>query len=284
MLDLRAHKPPKPNDFNHRVKDAQANIQNLIDDGNTPGEHDYQPLWTNYKPTITQAHFNGKCAYCESWVRASYPGEIDHYRPKTEVVSYKNRGARHEDTPPKRKVATRTKPGYWWLAYCWDNWLLSCKLCNGWKGSQFPTQPEAPCLAPGDEARYHPVLLNPMTDDPAPHFHFDESGMIQGETTRGNTTIDICGLDRKYLTQARQRVAQTIVKLADDLAVATNERNPLAYRQTVQRIIQECQPEKAYSGMVRYLVADLTGRSYQFWQEAIRQQQPAKQASPGSGF
>lgn len=45
----------------------------------------------------------GKCAYCESATSAVAHGDVEHFRPKS---------------------------GYWWLAYCYDNFLYSCQLCN----------------------------------------------------------------------------------------------------------------------------------------------------------
>lgn len=52
-----------------------------------------------------------KCAYCEQKLLDA-PKHIEHYRPK--------------DT-------------YYWLAYSWDNLLLSCGSCNSSKGNRFET-------------------------------------------------------------------------------------------------------------------------------------------------
>ncbi|MCP4664270.1 MAG: hypothetical protein GY856_53475 [bacterium] len=58
----------------------------------------------------TETH--GKCAYCEASVKAVAHGDVEHYRPKTV---------------------------YWWLAYCYDNYLYSCQLCNQtYKSNHFP--------------------------------------------------------------------------------------------------------------------------------------------------
>ena len=53
-----------------------------------------------------------KCAYCEADVAVVAHGDVEHFRPKSE---------------------------YWWLAYCYDNYLYSCQLCNQtYKGKHFP--------------------------------------------------------------------------------------------------------------------------------------------------
>lgn len=58
------------------------------------------------------ALFNGKCAYCESNIKAVQPTDIEHFRPKGRVGGC-----------PEH-------PGYWWLAASWDNLLASCIDCN----------------------------------------------------------------------------------------------------------------------------------------------------------
>jgi uncharacterized protein (TIGR02646 family) len=53
-----------------------------------------------------------KCAYCESIKEKSREGAVEHFRPKST---------------------------YWWLAYCYDNYLFACTICNSeWKGDHFP--------------------------------------------------------------------------------------------------------------------------------------------------
>lgn len=55
---------------------------------------------------------HGKCAYCEAPTSTVAHGDVEHFRPKSK---------------------------YWWLAYCYDNYLFSCQLCNqSFKGDEFP--------------------------------------------------------------------------------------------------------------------------------------------------
>lgn len=58
-----------------------------------------------WKPAKKQllAETGGKCAYCEAPTSVVAFGDVEHYRPKS---------------------------SYWWLAYCYDNYLVSCQLCN----------------------------------------------------------------------------------------------------------------------------------------------------------
>ena len=121
------------------------------------------------------AETGGKCAYCEAPTSGVAFGDVEHYRPKSM---------------------------YWWLAYCYDNYLASCQLCNQkFKRDVFPVQNKkmrAPIIrrnttdafiaskvgmiAPdpldqsevNDFIRQHkqerPLLLNPYFDDPAEYF------------------------------------------------------------------------------------------------------------------
>ena len=57
-----------------------------------------------------------KCAFCESLVRHISYGAVEHFRPKG---GYK-----------QRKSDTLKRPGYYWLAYDWDNLFFCCQLCN----------------------------------------------------------------------------------------------------------------------------------------------------------
>ncbi len=57
----------------------------------------------------------GKCCFCESMFRHIGHGDVEHFRPKAGWVQ--------ADEP-------LNKPGYFWLAYDFDNLLLSCEICN----------------------------------------------------------------------------------------------------------------------------------------------------------
>jgi uncharacterized protein (TIGR02646 family) len=58
---------------------------------------------------------DGKCCFCESKIRHISPGDVEHFRPKAGWV---------------QDSESMNRPGYYWLAYDWDNLLLSCQVCN----------------------------------------------------------------------------------------------------------------------------------------------------------
>jgi hypothetical protein len=69
------------------------------------------------------------------------------------------------------------KPGYYWLAYEWNNLFLACQLCNQlFKKNLFPL------LDPTTRAASHkdnvenekPAFIDPTIDDPKNLFPFAE--------------------------------------------------------------------------------------------------------------
>jgi hypothetical protein len=67
-------------------------------------------IWSDAKDNLKLESHN-KCAYCEAPTSAVAFGDVEHFRPKN---------------------------GYWWLAYCYDNYAYACQICNeGFKGDTF---------------------------------------------------------------------------------------------------------------------------------------------------
>jgi 5-methylcytosine-specific restriction endonuclease McrA len=263
MIDLRGRRPAKPPELDHHpdILAARARIQAVVDGGQAPGTRDFPDCWKGYKHVFAAAQGQGKCAYCESRIRSAEYGKIDHYRPKAAVVVYDDPGRRDDvmGQSPQRRIQRRTQPGYWWLAYDWDNWLYACERCNTWKGDQFPVRGRRRPCAPGVEAAETARLLNPFDTDPAPHFGFDESGHIHGATRAGRDTIDVCGLDRDTLVYERGRVAGALRKLVDDYELAAALSRALAERMVAQ-MHAYCRDDAPYAGMCRYLLRAWAGR------------------------
>lgn len=174
--------------------------------------------------------FYGKCAYCESDVLVNYPGDIEHFRPKNQVTD--------ENAKPilirTGDGRTAPHPGYPWLAYDWRNLLLACKDCNSpskfktagnriGKWDQFPVRGFR-AVKEGDEENEEELLVNPTKEDPSNHLDVDDIGAFVAQTDRGQTCIDIFGLNvREALVNARKtaiRCARNQMNLAI-VAVAT---------------------------------------------------------------
>lgn len=79
---------------------------------------EFKKIWGDAKTQLMlEAHY--KCAYCEKKIdttgenqRESSFSDVEHYRPSST---------------------------YWWLAYCYENYLFACEICNrSYKNDKFP--------------------------------------------------------------------------------------------------------------------------------------------------
>jgi hypothetical protein len=105
------------------------------------------------------------------------------------------------------------RPGYYWLAYDWDNLYLSCGSCN-----QRQKKNLFPLAAPTNRAQLHnnditveePLFVNPGYEDPSQHIGFrgEVPYTIPG-SIKGKTTIQMLKLDRDILNDARLRHLKT---------------------------------------------------------------------------
>ncbi|MBA4158503.1 MAG: hypothetical protein H0X65_13660 [Gemmatimonadetes bacterium] len=150
------------------------------------------------KSLLIQVH-QSKCCYCEQKLRTPAYLHVEHFRPKRGVRQA--RSQRHDDLP-----------GYYWLAYRWENLLLSCHDCNcKFKRTLFPL------ANPADRARSHhddvtrerPLFVDPVREDPRNHIRFNNDSP-EGITPQGRTTIEELGLRRLGLRIARVELLNQI--------------------------------------------------------------------------
>lgn len=109
--------------------------------------------------------FHFKCAFCESKMAHVVVPHIEHYRPKS-------------------------KTEFESLMFDWDNWLLSCGICNTKKGRSF---------AVDDDKR----ILDPATEHPENHIGYVGHLPI-AISSRGEESIAKLGLRRTHLGHQRQ--------------------------------------------------------------------------------
>lgn len=147
-----------------------------------------------------------KCCYCEQELERKH-SDVEHFRPKAEVV----------------RADGAKEPGYWWLAYRFDNVYFGCRVCNDNKGSRFPLRAGARALQPEEDPRTvfeDALLIDPGFDDPEQHLTFvwlPGRGYVivpLDQSDRGRATQEILDLDRDDLARSRQ---QYYVKILEPL-------------------------------------------------------------------
>jgi uncharacterized protein (TIGR02646 family) len=165
-------------------KETQA-LQDAIDRGETAT---VKELYKRYKEFFfsDDKPFYGKCTYCECYLHRQY-GDVEHFRPKGGINDELGKKINH--------------PGYYWLAYDWQNLLISCIACNQKvKRNQFPVVDSKHAKTPDRILTEQPLLINPTSeddqDDPAKHLKIDTTtGYLYGLTDRGRMCIQVYGLN-----------------------------------------------------------------------------------------
>lgn len=219
-------------------------------------------LWDNesVRVALDERHYRGKCCYTERRRDNKLERDVEHFRPKAKVTGENNH------------------PGYWWLAYSWDNLLISSKVSNSiYKANHFPLLPggvrarlETDSL---DEEK--PALINPALEDPAFFitFHWEKKGgryFCKAISTfddlegRGRITVEVTGINRPELLGDEERAESG--KLLEHLAIdalvvrrqmdrAENVGTQALFRTQFEQLkgdIQlETKPEKTYAGARR---------------------------------
>jgi uncharacterized protein (TIGR02646 family) len=188
------------------------------------------------------------CAFCESVFDHVGYGDVEHYRPKG---GYK-----------QRETDELKLPGYYWLAYDWDNLFYSCQLCNQrFKKNLFPLRDGRRRARSHRHSLDHEeaLLLDPGISDPSSYISFRaEYAYPIGGCLEGETTIDVLGLNRDELVEVRRdRLATlkvlllTISLLREKLAVTPTPVLSGQLQELENRLQARRGPGGDYSAMVR---------------------------------
>ena len=269
---IRFESVPEPAGFQVAVRE---NIENILAEFKQKGIANFEgrETWKKFKSDMAPATF-GKCGYCELDVFTvdRYKGDVEHYRPKGRV----DRLVIEADGTVKGQPLFAS--GYYWLAYSWNNYILTCNPCNSaYKRNFFPLNPE-PAAPPktGDEAAEDPLLLSPFgPKDPAEHLVFDHLGVVgsrQG-SAYGAATITVCGLSRTPLEKKRRKLAELMQRHLD---VIENPRSSAdAIDLALQTIADLGMTDKEHCGMVRSMFIETTSLPWSFVEEQAPRPTPA---------
>lgn len=201
--------------WSKRADTARAKVLADVAAGKAPDFN--EAIWKDLKDWLLEKVFHGHCAYCEGRVADAQDNPAaEHYRPKRtpEVID----AATGKRVPVQ--VQGTTHPGYYWLAYAWQNLVPACSQCNSnAKGNLFPVAKAhvaAPDPTRNDPADLNvlesPLLLHPFDDDPALVLCFNEHGAVAARDSdaRGGASIAAYNLNRAGLVDARKSESELV--------------------------------------------------------------------------
>lgn len=184
-----------------------------------------------------------KCCFCEA--KVGEDGDIEHYRPKA--------------TSRQSENSKLIKPGYYWLAYDWDNLFLCCKPCNQqFKKNLFPlSDPTKRALSHNDDIRNEePLFIHPVNHDPEEHIGFRrEIPYPINNSKLGSETIRALALDRTDINERRR----DRLKLLDALLqiVVNSQRKSNDITIAINLLKLAVQDDSEYASMVRCNLGNL---------------------------
>ncbi|MFM2248314.1 MAG: hypothetical protein RL071_4389 [Pseudomonadota bacterium] len=255
---IRYPRPAKPEDFDTRHAADIADLERAGAWGKALPE-----IWQGYKATLTEAQHN-KCGYCEARL-LNAPSHVEHHAPKAEVQWLHTPGAEQEhltNLEPRSRVTPTLHPtGYWWLAYDWENWLISCERCNvAWKRCLYPVE-EDPHPVPQRGTTVTPLLLHPFGEnDPLAHLALTGSGQLvaQGGSRRGAATVATCGLHRESLRNERAEVRRQILELCEGVLSS----DPDVSDRNSDELLCRCAADQPFAGTARLAVLERLGDEF----------------------
>lgn len=159
-----------------------------------------------------------KCCYCEAHSECVYH-DVEHFRPKARA----------------NRMNGTVSPGYWWLAWTWENLLFSCQSCNrSAKKDLFPLETGSVPLTPE----------NPPPDGR----HWRPRG--RNGSMRGQRTIELLELDRAdLLTRYNAYVSDYVKPLIDATHEAIGLGNESLVRSAWRRVRALLSPRKEFAAL-----------------------------------
>ena len=150
MIKIKRKPPPNDTDMDKKKGQEYQKIEKQIKNKMKKKFNDDLWLKDEVRGFLYKSQ-HGKCCYCERKRDMKRESDVEHFRPKGSV----------KENPGH--------PGYWWLAYEWNNLLISCKTCNQtYKRSKFPLRNKENRVfkKDGNLNTEKPYLINPLKEDP----------------------------------------------------------------------------------------------------------------------
>lgn len=223
--------------------------------------------WGVLKKWLAKAS-GDKCWYCEAKSTRA-PFDVDHFRPKLGVTVDGVKLVSHD--------------GYYWLAYEWSNFRLSCQRCNRpekddvntlhGKANEFPVRDETlRCELPAAAlAAEYPRLLDPCVQTDCDQLAHGIDGEVKPVATSGTWeyqraryTIDRLGFNEWNTPEEKRGRWQTLVAL---LKAVGHTNNPDA----IAELNKYLSRDQEYASFFRAAIGTHRDKAWvdKAWVEAI---------------
>ena len=189
----------------------------------------HSDYWGKLKKHLSSLSFD-KCWYTEARDIASIK-HVDHFRPKNRVYRLTN------DRPCETDC---NLDAYWWLAFSFENYRLSCSIPNTTKTCYFPLRLGSPVANTPNELRNEQVgLLDPTVREDVLWLTFQEDGKVYPacdddtcwEAKRVYLSKRVYNLDAQSLVDARIEIQikckLKITRIINLWSDKENNNNPL---------------------------------------------------------
>lgn len=211
-------------------------------------------IWSKFKPILIR-YYGEKCWYSECSLEGSF-GDVDHFRPK------------NKSTDDQGNVILAN--GYWWLAYDYLNYRLSCEKSNrsfgkGGKNDMFPLKPGTAPATQGNKNDI-PILLDPCVDSDTTLIDCNEAGEIVAlssdpyEINRVDISKSVYNWD--CFNDARKKI-RSKCKTALELFEMAYESSPDKMGASISQICDLVDPLTPYSSFAkRYIQLKIQDKPY----------------------
>jgi len=227
-----------------KINQVITSIKAKVKSSQPLSEKDFKPYWRS-DMKIRKAIWirtNRKCCYCERPRDLMKEADIDHFRPKTSTREDGN-------------------PGYWWLAYDWNNLFFSCKACNQTKSNRFPLTSGNRARTPIDNiSSENPFLPHPIDENPEQFigYQMDESSPVEqarpygkDKDDRGKISIRVLGLDRQDLIDEQSRSLLTLEAVVAKYYAGTHNAIQALQDIAITDIKRFTTPQNDFAGLKR---------------------------------
>lgn len=257
-IDLSKINPNSPEVIAWKKK-AVVHLGNISTLSSHKDRKDYfskNSFWSDFKPILLNI-YGSKCWYSECSLDGSY-GDVDHFRPKNKSTALNG--------------TTILPDGYWWLAYDYNNYRLSCEKCNrcyngGGKNDCFPLkQGSTPAINP--QSSDDNILLDPCNQDDYYLIDSDENGDIIAMSTdkydvsRVETSKKV--YNWKEFKDGRKKARLESKTAIEMFEIFYQDNNANGIQKSLEQIKLKIDPKTPYSSFaVKYIYRKISGKPYE---------------------